>query len=36
VLEQISVGEKEFQVCLELYLSQDDKKPIIKEALEDA
>lgn len=36
VLEQIGIGEKQFQACLELYLGDDEKKPLIKEALDEA
>ena len=36
VLEQTGINEKEFQACLELFLTDEEKKPLIKEALDDA
>lgn len=36
ILEQVDVGEKEFQEALEQHLADQQKQPLIREALEDA
>lgn len=36
ILDQIEVGEKDFQECLEQFLHDPAKQPLIKQTLEDA
>ena len=36
ILEQVNIGEKDFQAALELYLADEQKQPLIRTALQDA